>query len=109
MLDATCDRLPKADLVICRDLLIHLSLADISRVLNQVVGSGSGWFFATHFGDVGRNEEIESGDFRPVNLCAPLPRPLEVISEQSLMAEGKFPDRAMALWPIAALEDPSGC
>lgn len=109
--DATCDRLPKADLVVCRDLLIHLSLADISRVLRQVLRSGSNWFLATHFGDTNCNDDIESGDFRPVNLCAPpfeLYRPVLVISEESRMAEGRFADRSMALWPITALEHAAG-
>lgn len=103
-LDATKDRLPKVDLILCRDLLIHLSLDDISDVLDRFAASGAQWLFATHFSAVERNSDILSGDFRPVNLCLPpfrLPEPDVIVSERSRMENGV--DRAMALWPVSAI------
>lgn len=104
VMDATKDVPPQADLIICRDLLIHLSLEDMSRVLRRFVQSGSSWLLTTHFAGTWENVDIESGDFRPVNLCAGpfhLPRPVRVVSEDSRMGGGVFPDRAMALWRVA--------
>ena len=75
--------LPAADLVLCRDLLIHLSLRDVFQVLAAVVASGAGWLLTSHFAARDGNPEIESGDFRPVNLCREpfnLTEPQEVIA-----------------------------
>ena len=41
VLDATKDRLPKVDLIHCRDLLIHLSIADCRAALKNFAASGS--------------------------------------------------------------------
>lgn len=100
-LDATRDPLPEADLVLCRDLLIHLGLADIRRLLERIVAAGPRLLLASHFTECQENADIVSGDYHPVNLCAPpfsLPAPLEIIGEDSRLAEGRLRDRAMALW-----------
>lgn len=106
LLDATREPPPAADLIHCRDLFIHLSLGDIAKVLANFVASGSRLLLASHFGDRQENAEILSGDFRAMNLCrAPfhLPPPREVILEESELAGGEFPDRAMALWDLDVL------
>lgn len=105
-LDATRDALPAVDLIHCRDLIIHLSLADIARLLTNFAASGARLLLVSHFASRTGNPEIESGDFRPVNLCHPpfsLPEPLEVLDEGSAMGGGAFADRAMALWRAADL------
>ncbi len=106
LLDATKDRLPNVDLIHCRDLLIHLSLADCRAALKNFVASGSRYLLTSHFAARTTNDEILSGDFRPINLTAPpfdFPPPLEVINEQSNLGEGAFRDRSMALWNLADL------
>ena len=40
-LDLIEDRMPKADLVLCRDCLVHLSYKDIFRALRNICASGS--------------------------------------------------------------------
>lgn len=53
---------PKADLVICRDAIQHLSLADGRAVVNAIRHSGSRWFLgSTYIG--GENVAIRTGDF----------------------------------------------
>lgn len=107
VMNAAEDALPQVDLIICRDLLIHLGLADISRVLHRFAESGSVWLLVTHFSGTSENVDIESGDFRPVNLCAApfhLPAPIRVVPEESAMAGGRYGDRAMALWRIPDVE-----
>lgn len=104
VLDGTRDPLPRFDLVLCRDLVIHLALADIRRLLAGVVQSGATYLLISHYRDCAVNVEIASGDFRPVNLCLTpffLPPPRETIAEQSRMAAGAFTDRALALWSVA--------
>jgi hypothetical protein len=103
VLDATRDSLPAVDLIVCRDLLIHLSLADCFSVLRNFVSSGSRLLLTSHFENRSSNPEIVSGDFRPINLCrAPfnLPAPLRVINERSNLGGGEFTDRSMALWEL---------
>ncbi len=107
VLDATQEPLPDVDLVFSRDLLIHLSLTDIRYVLKNIAASGSRLLLTTHFTSRSENLDIESGDFRPVNLCcAPfwLPEPLTVFIEDSSLGNGIFRDRGMALWRIADVQ-----
>jgi hypothetical protein len=41
--------LPRTDLIICRDLLVHLSLKDCKKVLRNFKKSGSKYLLITHF------------------------------------------------------------
>lgn len=106
VLDATRDPLPEVDLVLCRDLLIHLSLADAWAALRNFHRSGSRWLLTNHFAGREENPDILSGDFRPIHLCRPpfdFPPPEAVIAERSQLAGGTFADRSMALWWLADL------
>lgn len=108
VLDGAVDPLPLVDLIFCRDLLIHLSLADITRLLRNFVASEPRFLLVTHYCGRRENADIASGDFRPVNLCAPpfnFPPPILVINEESRQAEGLFPDRSMALWELSAIRE----
>lgn len=104
VLDATRDALPAVDLILCRDLLIHLGNGDVLAALRSFAASGSRLLLTSHFADRTDNPDIESGDFRPVNLCrAPfhLPEPQRVVVEDSELGDGAFRDRAMALWRLS--------
>lgn len=71
-LDITKDPLPKADFVLCRDVLFHLSNVDVVRVLENFVESGSAWLATSHSFQVTAMEDVPSDPttFRPVNLMA---------------------------------------
>lgn len=106
LLDATRDALPRADLVHCRDLLIHLSLADISRVLDNIAASGARFLLTNTYTSRTVNPDIPSGDFRPLNLRLPpfdFPEPLALIDERCQQGDGLYRDKAMALWPVAGI------
>jgi hypothetical protein len=106
LLDATRDLLPPVDLILSRDLLIHLSTRDCRAALANFVSSGSRFLLTSHFDDRPNNPDIVSGDFRPINLCrAPFhfPPPLEIINENSALGDNAFRDRSMALWRLADL------
>jgi hypothetical protein len=63
---------PRADLILCRHLLIHLPFEDCFRVLRNFQRSGSRYLMITNQPHIQRNDEILfTGSFRPVNLCLP--------------------------------------
>lgn len=107
VMDLTRDALPRADVVLCRDCLVHLSSANALRALENIRASGCGYLLATTFLRHDRNEDIEDGDWRLLNLClAPfsLPEPLRVIVEGCTESGGAYADKALGLWSAGDLE-----
>jgi len=102
-LDLTTDPLPEADVVLCRDCLVHLSYANIQRALKNVKRSGAKYFLTTSFPEIERNCDIEDGDWRPLNFqCAPFnfPAPARTLVENCIEAGGAYRDKSLCLWPI---------
>lgn len=100
-LDLRTDELPRADLVLCRDALDHLSYADIRMALANLVRSGSTYVLATTYHNR-TNTDITTGDWRPLDLESEpiaLPAPMELIDERS--AKPRYPDKSLGLWRIA--------
>ena len=94
--------LEKADLVLCLDCLVHLSLKDIFRALRNVRDSGSIYFLTTTFTDLEENANIITGEWRPINLQKPpfcFPQPLKIVNEKC-PSEG-FSDKSLGLWKVA--------
>ena len=105
-LDVTRDPLPHADLILCRDVLPHLSFADIGRALENFARSGARWLLTNTFVDRLENADIPTGDWRPLNLeRAPflLPPPSAVLDERCHHTGGIYADKRLALWALAAL------
>jgi len=105
-LDLTSDELPRADVVLCRDCLVHLSFAHVSKALANVGRSGATWLLTTTFLEHHQNVDIEDGDWRMLNLtCAPfnLPPPTVVLVEGCRESEGAYADKALGLWKVADL------
>jgi hypothetical protein len=105
VLDLTCDPLPRAELVLCRDGMPHLSHADVLAALRNIRASGARWLLATTYRGAERdNPDIVTGDWRPLDLERPpfrlaapellLPEPLE---------ESGYDDKFLGLWPTSAL------
>ena len=110
-LDLTRDRLPQADVVLCRDCLVHLSYANIFRAFANVRRSGARYLLTTTFLDHHENADIEDGDWRILNLeKAPfnLPPPVDVLIEGCREGEGAYADKALGLWEVASLPGNSG-
>jgi len=96
--------LPRGDLVLCRDCLVHLSHAKVRRALQTIKRSGAQYLLATTFRRVTRNVDIPTGAWRPLNLTLPpfnLPAPLRSIEEDAL-APG-YEDKSLGLWRVADL------
>lgn len=105
-LDLTGSPLPAADLLLCRDCLVHLSFRDIRRALDNIRRSGVVWLLTTHFPSEPGNRDIVTGDWRPLNLAlAPFnfPPPVESILEGCTEAAGLFADKSLSLWRVADL------
>ena len=105
-LDLTADPLPRADVVLCRDCLVHLSYRHIAQAFDNLQRSGSTWLLTTTFLDHQENADIESGDWRILSLTRPpfnLPAPEAVLVEGCLESEGAYADKALGLWRIADL------
>jgi hypothetical protein len=103
-LDLLNDPLPTADVVLCRDCLVHLSHDDALRVLHNFVDSGSRYVLTTTFPGRGENRDVRTGEWRPLNLqVAPfsLPSPLAVINEKCTECSGYFKDKSLGLWRLA--------
>jgi len=105
--DIVRDPLPPSDLVLCRDLLVHLCYADIRKALRNIRRSGATWLLATHFTAIDRpNTDIQTGDWRPLNLCLPpfcLPEPELLIDERYLGENGRWRDKHLGLWSAGSL------
>jgi hypothetical protein len=105
-LDITKDPLPRADVVLCRDCLVHFSLADIRATLRNLAENGSTYLLTTTFGDTENNREIETGSWRPINLERPpfsFPPPLATVDERCGHSEGQYRSKRFALWRLAGL------
>jgi hypothetical protein len=104
--DLVSDPLPKADLILCRDCLVHLPYAETRRAIDNFRRSGAVWLLTTTFTGDRENREIEIGDWRPINLERPpyaFPPPLDVINEESDEVDeelGAFPDKSLGLWRL---------
>jgi hypothetical protein len=82
--DLTTDILPSADVLLCRDCLVHLPFAAIDQAVERIRLAGFRYLFATTFTDVLVNGDIAAGDWRPLNMQkAPFdwPEPLMVLPE----------------------------
>jgi SAM-dependent methyltransferase len=100
------DSLPKVDLIFCRDCLVHFSYEHIEKALNNVKRSGSKFLLTTSFINRRLNFDIETGDWRPINLQIKpfsLPDPLEVIIEKCTEGNGKSYDKALLLYRVSDL------
>ena len=106
-IDMRHDELPRVDLILCRDGLVHLSFSDIGLSLQAMKNSGSTYLLATSFMAHAINEDIRTGEWRPLNLdIAPFNFPA---ASNALFdgprADGTYPDKVLALYRLKSLPD----
>lgn len=104
--DLVTDPLPRVDLILCRDALVHFPLADVRAAIANFRRSGSTWLLATHFTGDRTNEQIRVGDWRPLNLERPpfeLPAPVDAIDERVGLINPEWADKRLALWRLEDL------
>lgn len=92
---------PRADTVICREVLFHLSFADALSGLRNALAMGCSHFILTSDSGTGFNADIVSGDFRRLNLQKRpfnFPPPSAKIDDSAVSA-----GRCMGLWQADAV------
>jgi len=103
--DATNIVPPKSDLILCRDLFIHLTLSDICNVLRNFKRSGSQYLLASTY-PTKNNIDLPGGNNllgRPVDLQATpfcFPPPIKIIAEEDSWGKAR---KLIALWRIEDL------
>jgi SAM-dependent methyltransferase len=101
--DITRDELPPADVILCRDVLVHFPDDDILRALAAFRGTGAQWLLATTFTARETNEPIELGSWRTLNLEAPpfsFPPPERLLDDIPIRNPELGPDKRLALWRL---------
>jgi SAM-dependent methyltransferase len=104
--DLTSGPLPHADVILCRDCLVHFSFANIIAAFRTMRASGAQYLLTTTFLNRQVNEDIVDGDWRPRNLSQPpflLPAPQRVILEECTEEGGAYADKALAVWRVSDL------
>ena len=107
MLNIIEDKLPEADVLLCRDCLVHFSEKDLHQFFRNLKGSNIKYLLTTTFPEhTAFNKDMRTGRWQPLNLEAkPLnfPKPLDIINEDSTEGDGAFKDKSLALWRVADL------
>ena len=102
-LDITKDNLPKVDIILCRDCLVHFSFKDIISTISNFKKSKSKYLITTTFTGLQKNRNIITGQWRPINLqISPfnLLEPIKIIDEKYTGECGKFSDKSLGLWKL---------
>jgi hypothetical protein len=99
--------LPAADLVFCRDCLVHLPFEDALAAIETIRHSNCEWLLTTTFTRDTPNADLDAAGWRALNLTLPpfnLPQPTMLISEKCTEAGGLAGDKSLGLWRIADLQ-----
>jgi len=108
-LNLTEDVLPAADLIFCRDCLVHLNFQDVRRAIAAFKLSRSKYLLTTTFTNRSRNVDLAGKDvWRTLNLqIAPFnfPPPLRLINEGCTEANGRYGDKSLGLWRLEDLPE----
>ena len=108
VIDLIQGSIPRHDLILTRDCLVHLSEAHVKKAVANIKASGSTWLLTTTFPNLGTNEEIATGQWRRIDLQKPpfgFPAPDSMIAEGMEYEKGQGPDKMLGLWRIANLPD----
>jgi hypothetical protein len=100
VLDVTKDRLPRADVILCRDCLIHLSFTRIHAAVANFKRSAARHLLCTTHTSVRENADCPDGGWRSVNLELPpfnFPPPLKLIVEDAELG------KCLGVWRLEEL------
>lgn len=106
VLDITTDKLPDADLMICRDCLFHLSYENIEKFINNFNNSNIEYLLTTSHTNNRKfkNKDIANGGFRLIDLLdTPFNFPAASLKNIDDWIPG-YPERKMILWSKSQLQ-----
>ena len=105
-LDLTRDFLPDADVLLCRDCLVHLSYANIRAALANIARSNIRFVLMTSFPGRRDNYDVADGDWRPLDFQArpfSFPDPRLTIVENCEEEGGSYRDKSLFAWRVSDL------
>lgn len=104
-IDITNEILPQVDLILCRDLMIHLSIQDIHKALRNIYKSNSKYLLMNNFPSLTENKDIETGGHRHVNfLIDPFGFPKPKLTLEEVSFAENIP-KELVLWNIESLKE----
>ena len=95
------EKLPRADLIFCRDCLVHLSFEQGIKAIKNFKESGAKYLLTTTFVDREKNIDLGKHIWRTLNLeRAPFnfPKPIKVINEGCTEGNGSYSGKSLGLW-----------
>ena len=99
VIDLCRDALPAADVLLCRDALIHFSHADVWRAIRNIARSDITFLATTTFPATTQNEDAGTGGtWRHLNLQAPpfcFPEPVTSLPEGYNRS-----DQVLSIWRV---------
>lgn len=103
VIDIVNDKLPKSDLIMVRDCLVHLNTNDVFKAINNIKDSESKYLLTTNFTwkHIKNNIEIKTGEWRRINFQEDpynFNTPKEMIVEGNIQSNDR--DKTMSLWLI---------
>ena len=97
ILDITSDVMPKADLIVCRDVLFHLTSNLVIKAINKFVESGSRYLLATSCYDANKKRPIRFESNIAINSRLDL---VPIMGEPLSKIEEPFDRRFLGLWKL---------
>lgn len=100
--------IPQHDLVFTRDCLVHLSTPHLMAAIRNIKASGATWLLTTTYPGLGTNDEIETGQWRSLDLVRPpfnFPPPAALLAEGQEQERGQGPKKSLGLWRVTDLPD----
>lgn len=99
-LDISVNSLPQADLIICRDCLVHFPFEFIQAAIDNFKNSKSKYLLTTTFPQYKGNYDIKIGEWRWLNFEEEpfnFPKPLYILREDPTG------DKSLGLWDLQTL------
>jgi hypothetical protein len=99
-LNLISDPIPKVDMIMVRDCLVHLNTTQIMRVLANIKQSNVKYILLTTFSECETNKDIITGFWRKLNFQRRpfnFSPPLQLIKEQNEWEKNQL-DKCMGLW-----------
>lgn len=104
--DIASDKLPCADLILCRDCLVHLTFSQALKAVKNMKKSGAKYFLTTSFISREKNEKLV-GEWRVLNLeKSPFNfgPPVFTLNEECSEGEGQYTDKSLCLWKFKDID-----
>jgi Methyltransferase domain len=100
--DLTRDTLPAADVILCRDCLVHVSFQDCALILENFRRTGATWILLNTYPEIQHNlNQFTGRHWRRLNFRLP---PFEFPEPAEMLADGGDVDPSqLALWRLQEL------